>query len=166
MINTNPFDDDKLHEECGVFGIHGHPDAASLTALGLHALQHRGQEAAGIVSFDGKQFHSHKDMGHVGDIFAKPSIMQRMQGHSAIGHTRYSTTGETALRNVQPLFADFASGGCAIAHNGNLTNAMTLRKALVQRGSLFQSTSDTETIVHLMATSHGNSVTDIRRSTA
>jgi amidophosphoribosyltransferase len=162
MITTNPFlsDDDKLHEECGVFGVFGHPDAASLTALGLHALQHRGQEAAGIVCYDGKQFHSHKDLGHVGDIFGKPNVMERMQGHSAIGHTRYSTTGETALRNVQPLFADFASGGCAIAHNGNLTNAMTLRKALVQRGSLFQSTSDTETIVHLMATSTGHSVID------
>lgn len=164
MLTTNPFDrtdDDKLHEECGVFGVFGHKDAASLTALGLHALQHRGQEAAGIVSYDGKQFHSHKDMGHVGDIFGKPTIMEKIAGQSAIGHTRYATTGDTILRNVQPLFADFASGGFALAHNGNLTNAINLRRALVQRGSLFQSTSDTETIIHLMATTTGNSVIEL-----
>ncbi len=159
MIAINPFDD-KLHEECGVFGIYGHRDAAAHTALGLHALQHRGQEAAGMVVYDGKQFNAHRDLGLVGDIFSSERVMNRLAGHAAIGHTRYSTTGETALRNVQPLFADLQFGGFALAHNGNLTNAMALRRELVARGSLFQSTSDTEVIVHLMATSEFQSVVD------
>ena len=160
MAMTNPFDDDKLREECGVFGIYGHADAAAHTTLGLHALQHRGQEAAGIVSFDGDQFHAHRDMGHVGDIFSSESIIGRLVGHAAIGHVRYSTTGDTVLRNVQPLFAELDSGGFALAHNGNLTNALGLRRKLVRRGSLFQSTTDTEVITHLMATSRAGNVID------
>src|SRR5579872_646336 len=153
MPTTHPYDDDHLREECGVFGVFGHPEAAALVALGLHALQHRGQEAAGIVAFDGEQFHAHRDMGHVGDIFASKDVMARLAGHSALGHVRYATTGEVAMRNVQPLFADFEFGGLAICHNGNLTNSYHLRRQLVRRGSLFQSTSDTEVIVHLIATS-------------
>ncbi len=148
-----PFDDDKLHEECGIFGIFGHKDAAELVALGLHALQHRGQEAAGIVSFDGVRFNSERRLGLVGDNFSKESVISRLRGHAAIGHNRYSTAGDTVLRNVQPLFADLAGGGLAVAHNGNLTNALTVRKQLVSRGAIFQSTSDTETLVHLVATS-------------
>jgi len=144
---------DKLHEECGVFGVYNHPDAAALTALGLHALQHRGQEAAGIVSFDGEKFQSERRLGLVSDNFTKASVIDRLEGTSAIGHVRYSTTGETALRNVQPLFADLAGGGFACAHNGNLTNALTLRNELVQQGAIFQSTSDTETILQLVARS-------------
>ncbi len=157
---TNPFDDDKLREECGVFGIYGHADAAAHTTLGLHALQHRGQEAAGIVSFDGDQFHAHRDMGHVGDIFSSETVIGRLVGHAAIGHVRYSTTGDTVLRNVQPLFAELDFGGFALAHNGNLTNALGLRRKLVRRGSLFQSTTDTEVITHLMATSRAGSMID------
>ena len=157
MIGT-PFDDDKLKEECGVFAIHGHTDAAKHTALGLHALQHRGQEAAGIVSYDGKQFNAHRDVGQVGDIFNNPRTMDRLQGSAAIGHNRYSTSGETATRNVQPLFADFAFGGFALAHNGNLTNAVKLRRELVERGSLFQSTTDTEVVIHLIATAPARTV--------
>ncbi len=153
MLTTNPFDDDKLKEECGVFGIFGHNGAASLTALGLHALQHRGQEAAGIVSTDGEHFHSHRGSGHVADNFGTEAVIKKLPGTMAIGHVRYSTTGETMLRNVQPLFADFEFGGLAIGHNGNLTNALTLRKQLVRRGCLFQSTTDTEVIVHLIAIS-------------
>jgi amidophosphoribosyltransferase len=149
---AHPFDDDKLKEECGVFAVYGHEDAAKHTALGLHALQHRGQEAAGIVSYDGKHFNAHRDLGQVGDIFDKPRVMDRLVGMAAIGHNRYSTAGETALRNVQPLFADFAFGGFALAHNGNLTNAVRLRRELVQKGSLFQSTTDTEVVIHLIAT--------------
>jgi len=153
LLGTNPFDDDKLHEECGVFGIYGHPDAAAHTALGLHALQHRGQEAAGIVSFDGERFGVHRNIGLVGDRFTSRRVIEGLAGHAAIGHTRYATTGETALRNVQPLFAEFDFGGFALGHNGNLTNAQILRRQLVQRGCLFQSTTDTEVIVHLMAVS-------------
>ena len=123
MPTTHPYDDDHLREECGVFGVFGHPEAAALVALGLHALQHRGQEAAGIVAFDGEQFHAHRGMGHVGDIFASKDVMARLAGHSALGHVRYATTGEVAMRNVQPLFADFEFGGLAICHNGNLTNS-------------------------------------------
>ena len=149
---TNPFADDKLHEECGVFGLYGHPDAAAHTALGLHALQHRGQEAAGIVSFDGTHFHSHRSLGSVGDNFSEANVIGQLKGRSAIGHVRYSTSGETVLRNVQPLFADLAGGGLAIAHNGNITNATQLRRQLENRGSIFQSTMDTEVIVHLIAT--------------
>ena len=145
--------DDKLHEECGVFGINRNPDAAAHTALGLHALQHRGQEAAGIVSFDGRQFHSHRARGLIGDSFARKSVIELLPGHAAVGHTRYATTGASALRNVQPLYADFAFGGLALAHNGNLTNAATLKRQLVDQGCIFQSTTDTEVIVHLIARS-------------
>ncbi len=146
-------DGDKLREECGVFGVFGHDDAAALTALGLHALQHRGQEAAGIVAFDGRRFHSERRLGLVGDGFSKPEIIARLQGRAAIGHVRYSTTGETILRNVQPLFAELASGGFAVGHNGNLTNGLTLRRELVATGAICQSTSDTEVILHLVARS-------------
>ncbi len=144
-------DDDKLREECGVFGIFNNEDAAALTTLGLHALQHRGQEGAGIVSFDGQQFHAERHMGLIGDTFTKPSVMNRLQGHRAIGHTRYSTTGGDEMRNVQPFFAEFSGGGFAVAHNGNITNAMTLRLELQRAGAIFQSTSDTETVLHLIA---------------
>jgi len=160
MLTTNPFDDDKLREECGVFGIWGADNASSFVALGLHALQHRGQEAAGIVSFDGQQYHAHRAMGHVAGNFDRDDIIRKLAGSVGIGHVRYSTTGETALRNVQPLFAELASGGFAIAHNGNLSNAMTLRSALIRRGSIFQSTSDTEVIIHLVATSAFSSPMD------
>ncbi|WP_322097340.1 amidophosphoribosyltransferase [Pelagibius sp. Alg239-R121] len=160
MMTTDPFDDDKLREECGVFGIFGYNDASALAALGLHALQHRGQEAAGIVAYDGEQFNAHRDLGHVGDIFSSGDVMTRLAGQSAIGHVRYSTTGETALRNVQPLFADLHYGGFALAHNGNLTNARHLRQDLVRNGSLFQSTMDTEVIIHLIAMSRGVTLID------
>jgi amidophosphoribosyltransferase len=160
MLTTNPFDDDKLHEACGVFGIFGRTQAAALTALGLHALQHRGQEAAGIVTFDGGYFHTHKTLGQVGDGFGSEDVIARLPGASAVGHVRYSTTGDTVLRNVQPLFAEFAFGGLAIAHNGNLTNAYELRRRLVKSGCLFQSTTDTEAIVHLIATSPAATVID------
>tara|TARA_B100001989_G_scaffold39577_1_gene24183 strand:+ start:4363 stop:5850 length:1488 start_codon:yes stop_codon:yes gene_type:complete len=146
-------EDDKLHEECGVFGVYNHPDAAALTALGLHALQHRGQEAAGIVTFDGDRFLSEKHLGLVSDHFSKPSIINRLQGKNSVGHNRYSTTGGTVNRNIQPLFADLWGGGFAIAHNGNITNALSLRYDLVKNGSIFQSTSDTETILQLVARS-------------
>jgi amidophosphoribosyltransferase len=155
-----PADDDKFHEECGVFGIFGHPEAAALTALGLHALQHRGQEACGIVTFDGEAFHAHRALGQVGDNFSSPEIIRRLPGHAAIGHNRYATTGPTHMRNIQPLFADFEFGGFALCHNGNLTNALQLRRQLVRRGCLFQSTTDTETLVHLMAVSRGGEVLD------
>jgi amidophosphoribosyltransferase len=154
------FDDDKLHEECGVFGIYRHKDSAAHTALGLHALQHRGQEAAGIVTYDGKQFHSHRGLGLVGENFSSAKVIDRLRGQSAIGHNRYATTGETVLRNVQPLFAEFAFGGMAIAHNGNLTNAMALRKRLIDHGCLFQSTSDSEVFIHLIAISKHATVVD------
>ncbi len=146
-------DDDRLHEECGVFGIFNHPDAAALTALGLHALQHRGQEAAGIVTFDGSRFNSERRLGLVGDHFTQQPVIDRLAGPMAIGHNRYSTTGETVLRNVQPLFAELDTGGFAICHNGNLTNALTIRKELVREGAICQSTSDTEVILHLVAQS-------------
>ena len=155
-----PFDDDKLREECGVFGIYGDDDASARTALGLHALQHRGQEAAGLVSFDGEQFHAFRDQGLVGDIFSSEEVIGRLPGLAAIGHVRYSTTGDTVMRNVQPLFAELSFGGFALAHNGNLTNALGLRRELVQRGSLFQSTTDTEVIIHLMATSDAGGLLD------
>ncbi|MBV8889454.1 MAG: amidophosphoribosyltransferase [Alphaproteobacteria bacterium] len=153
-------DTDHFREECGVFGVYGHPDSAALAALGLHALQHRGQEAAGIVAFDGEQFSAHRGLGLVSDNFSSPEIMARLRGSAAIGHVRYATTGEVAIRNVQPLFADFEFGGLAICHNGNLTNSYQLRRQLVRRGSLFQSTSDTEVIVHLIATSLKGTVLD------
>ena len=160
MLTTNPFDDDKLREECGVFGVSGASGAAALVALGLHALQHRGQEAAGITSFDGNQFHSHRAMGHVAGNFDRDEIIRALSGDTACGHVRYSTTGETALRNVQPLYAELASGGFAIAHNGNISNASRLRRDLIRRGSIFQSTSDTETIIHLVATSSYRTLLD------
>ncbi|HEX3864214.1 MAG TPA: amidophosphoribosyltransferase [Stellaceae bacterium] len=153
MLTTSCADADHLHEECGVFGIYGHPDAAALTALGLHALQHRGQESAGIVAYDGEQFSAHRGPGLVSDNFSSKEVIARLPGQMAIGHVRYATTGEVALRNIQPLFADFEFGGLAICHNGNLTNSYQLRRQLVRRGSLFQSTTDTEVIVHLIATS-------------
>src|ERR1700731_9984 len=146
-------DGDRLREECGVFGIFGHTDAAAITALGLHALQHRGQEAAGIVSFDGKRFHSERRLGLVGDNFSGREVIERLPGVSAMGHVRYSTTGETILRNVQPLFAELDGGGFAIGHNGNLTNGLTLRRQLVRDGAIMQSTSDSEVILHLLARS-------------
>jgi amidophosphoribosyltransferase len=150
---TNPLADDKLHEECGVFGIFGHADAAALTTLGLHALQHRGQEAAGIVSYDGSQFFAERHRGLIGDTFTTKSVLDRLKGTRAIGHTRYSTTGGDEMRNVQPFFAEFSGGGFAVAHNGNITNAMTLRRTLQRNGSIFHTTSDTEVILHLIATS-------------
>src|SRR5579871_2795180 len=123
---------DRLREECGVFGIYGHPDAAAITALGLHALQHRGQEAAGIVSYDGRRFHSERRLGLVGDTFSRREVIDRLPGSIAIGHVRYSTTGGTVLRNVQPLFSELNAGGFAVGHNGNLTNGLTLRRQLVR----------------------------------
>jgi amidophosphoribosyltransferase len=146
-------DADRLREECGVFGIFGHPEAAAITALGLHALQHRGQEAAGIVAFDGRRFNSERRLGLVGDHFSSRATIDHLPGSAAIGHVRYSTTGETILRNVQPLFAELDSGGFAVAHNGNLTNGLHLRRQLIREGSIYQSTSDTEVILHLVAKS-------------
>ncbi|MGP0061352.1 MAG: amidophosphoribosyltransferase [Beijerinckiaceae bacterium] len=146
-------DADRLREECGVFGIFDHPDAAAITALGLHALQHRGQEAAGIVTFDGHRFNSERRLGLVSEHFSNTATIERLPGRSAIGHVRYSTTGETILRNVQPLFAELNSGGFAVAHNGNLTNGLTLRRDLVRQGAIFQSTTDTEAVLHLVARS-------------
>jgi amidophosphoribosyltransferase len=153
LLTTHPFDDDKLREECGIFGVYGVDRAAAMVALGLHALQHRGQEAAGITSFDGDEFHTHRAMGHVAGNFDREDVIESLKGRTAAGHVRYSTTGETSLRNVQPLYADLATGGFAVAHNGNISNAMHVRKELVRRGSIFQSTSDTEVIIHLVATS-------------
>jgi amidophosphoribosyltransferase len=158
--SLSEIDGDRLREECGVFGIYGHPDAAPITALGLHALQHRGQEAAGIVSFDGQRFHSERRMGLVGDTFSRREVIERLPGMSAVGHVRYSTTGETVLRNVQPLFAELNAGGFAVGHNGNLTNGLTLRRQLVREGAMMQSTTDTEVILHLVARSHRNRFTD------
>ena len=146
-------DGDTLREECGVFGIFGHSEAAAITALGLHALQHRGQEAAGIVSYDGTRFHSERRLGLVGDTFSRGEVIDRLPGGTAVGHVRYSTTGATILRNVQPLFAELATGGFAVGHNGNLTNGLSLRRDLIRDGALMQSTSDTEVILHLVAQS-------------
>jgi len=154
------FEDDRLREECGVFGIFGHPEAAAITALGLHALQHRGQEAAGIVSFDGKRFHSERRLGLVADAFSRRDVIERLPGGSAIGHVRYSTTGETILRNVQPLFAELDAGGFAVGHNGNLTNGLSLRRQLVRDGAMMQSTTDTEVILHLVARAKRNRFVD------
>ena len=152
--------DDKLHEECGVFGVYNHEDSAALTALGLHALQHRGQEAAGIVTFDGTKFISERHPGLVSDNFTKMSVINRLVGNSAVGHNRYSTTGATIQRNIQPFFADLWGGGFAIAHNGNITNALSLRDELIRKGSIFQSTSDTETILQLVARSDADRTLD------
>ena len=147
------FNSDKLREECGIFGISNHEDASALVALGLHALQHRGQEGCGIVSFDGNKYHSEKRIGLVGDHFTDLKVLGRLPGEFAIGHNRYSTTGETSFRNIQPFFADLHMGGLSIAHNGNLTNALLLRDVLVKEGAIFRTTSDTETIVQLIAKS-------------
>ncbi|MGB3165502.1 MAG: amidophosphoribosyltransferase [Alteraurantiacibacter sp.] len=157
MNCTHPFLDadgeDKLHEECGVFGIIGADEAAAVAALGLHALQHRGQEAVGITSFDGAEFVTRRGLGHVADNFGSGESIAELPGHMSAGHVRYSTTGGAGLRNVQPLYADLASGGFAVAHNGNISNASALKAELVQKGAIFQSTSDTEVIIHLVATS-------------
>lgn len=150
----------KLNEECGVFGIVGTSDAASLTALGLHALQHRGQEAAGIASFDGEHFHTERHLGLVSDNFSDADTLSRVRGVAAIGHTRYSTQGGTILRNVQPLYADLDRGGIALSHNGNLTNARKLKSELIQRGAIFHSTSDSELFIQLTARSHQLSMVD------
>ena len=147
------FDLDKLREECGIFGISNHSDASAIVALGLHALQHRGQEGCGIVSYDGKNYHSEKRQGLVGDHFTNLDTLKKLPGNFAIGHNRYSTTGETSLRNIQPFFADLHLGGLSLAHNGNLTNAISLRENLVKEGAIFRTTSDTETIVQLIAKS-------------
>ena len=159
-VSTGPHDDDKMHEECGVVGIWNHPDAAALTALGLHALQHRGQESTGMVTHDGSRFHSHRGMGLVGDNYGDARVIGALKGARAIGHNRYATTGDTVLRNVQPLYADFEFGGLAVGHNGNLTNATALRRALVRRGCLFQSTTDSEVFIHLIAISLYSTVVD------
>ncbi len=165
MNLTNPFldrDGDKLREECGIFGVIGARDAAAMTALGLHALQHRGQEAVGINSFDvsNGEFYVRRGIGHVAQVFSSEGLLGELPGAMASGHVRYSTTGGSDLRNVQPLFADLASGGFSIAHNGNISNAMTLKRELVQKGAIFQSTSDTEVIIHLVATSRYRSLLD------
>jgi amidophosphoribosyltransferase len=163
--SNNPFADDKLREECGIFGIWGKPEAAAFVALGLHALQHRGQEASGIVSYDGERFYMERREGLVGDQFAVGGPLDRLKGEGAIGHNRYSTTGGSLNRNIQPFFADVAIGaddvgGIAIAHNGNLTNAHALRRRLVRKGSIFYSTSDSECIVHLVATSTAGNIVE------
>jgi amidophosphoribosyltransferase len=154
------FSSDKLREECGIFGISNHEDSSALVALGLHALQHRGQEGCGIVSYDGKNYHSEKRQGLVGDHFTDPETLKKLPGKFSIGHNRYSTTGETSLRNIQPFFADLHMGGLSIAHNGNLTNALVLREALVKDGAIFRTTSDTETIVQLIAKSKRDKFVD------
>jgi len=153
-------DDDRPRLECGVFGVYDVPDASAVAALGLHALQHRGQEACGIASFDGNRFHTERHMGHVGDAFAGPDLIDRLPGTHAIGHTRYSTAGGSFIRNVQPMFADLQAGGVALAHNGNLTNFLVLREQLVADGAIFQSTSDSEVILHLIARSRKAKVVD------
>ena len=132
------FKSDKLKEECGIFGISNYDDASAMVALGLHALQHRGQEGCGIVSFDGKNYHSEKRQGLVGDHFTNQDVLKKLPGKFAMGHNRYSTTGETSLRNIQPFFADLYIGGLSIAHNGNLTNALSLRENLVKNGAILE----------------------------
>ena len=160
MITTHPFDDDKLREECGIFGVAGAEDAAAMVALGLHALQHRGQEAAGITCRNNGQLYSHRALGPVAGNFDSAEVIDKLQGDYACGHVRYSTTGAGTLRNIQPLEADLASGGFAVAHNGNISNALKLRDELVRSGSIFQSTSDTEVIIHLVATSKYRTLLD------
>jgi amidophosphoribosyltransferase len=158
FLHTHPWsDDDHPKEECGVFGIANHSDASAHCALGLHALQHRGQEAAGIVTFDGELFYTHHALGLVGDNFNTPNVIHRLKGNHAIGHVRYSTAGGSFLRNIQPVFAELSIGGVAISHNGNLTNANSIRRHLVARGCIFQSTMDTEIIIHLIAVSNQSS---------
>lgn len=153
-------DEDTLHEECGVFGIYNHEDASAMVALGLHALQHRGQEACGIVTYDGNEFFSKRAFGLVDQTFNQKSTLDRLPGYAGIGHNRYSTAGGTTMRNIQPLFAELAFGSLALAHNGNLTNANALKRELVENGAIFQSSSDTEVIIHLMATQKGKRVID------
>src|SRR5579884_1965256 len=153
---------DKFHDECGVFAVYGHPEAANLTYLGLYALQHRGQESAGIVSSDGREMHTWKDMGHVADIFT-PERIGGLTGHMAIGHTRYSTAGDTVLRNAQPFQVTCNKGQIAVAHNGNITNAAELRNELESDGSIFQASSDTEVILHLVARSRERTLTGALR---
>ena len=163
MNLTHPFldlDGDKLREECGIFGVIGASEAAAACALGLHALQHRGQEAVGITSFDGAEFFTRRGLGHVAENFSTGESIAELPGMMAAGHVRYSTTGGAGLRNVQPLYADLASGGFAVAHNGNISNLHHLKRELVQRGAIFQSTSDTEVIIHLVATSRFKSTLD------
>ena len=160
---AHPFDDDKLKEECGVFGVTGVTDAANFVALGLHALQHRGQEAGGIVSYHpDHDFNSVRRFGYVRDNFTKQSLMETLPGSLSIGHVRYSTAGSkaAAIRDVQPFFGEFSMGGAAIAHNGNITNADALRRELIERGSIFQSSSDSECIIHLMARSLQRNIPD------
>tara|TARA_B100000989_G_scaffold287627_1_gene257441 strand:+ start:82 stop:1530 length:1449 start_codon:yes stop_codon:yes gene_type:complete len=152
--------DPKIKEECGVFGISNAKDASALTALGLHALQHRGQEGCGIVSFDGEKYYSEKRFGLVGDNFNKEKVLNNLKGNYAIGHNRYSTTGNNTLRNIQPFFADTNAGGIGVSHNGNLTNSISLRKKLVEDGAIFYTTSDTETIVQLIARSKRSKTID------
>src|SRR6201987_5602235 len=151
---------DTLREECGVFGIFGHPEAAACPALGLPALHPRGQEPPRIVSFDGSRFHSERRLGLVGDTFSRREVIERLPGHLAVGHGRYSTTGGTTLANVQPLFAELNAGGFAVGHNGNLTNGLSLRRELVKNGAMMQSTTDTEVILHLVAQSKRNRFID------
>ena len=153
--STNDFDmdGDLLHEECGVFGVFGHDDASALAALGMHALQHRGQEAAGVVSYDGERFHAERRIGLVGDGFSKQATIERLPGRLAVGHVRYSTTGDTILRNVQPMFAELATGGLAVCHNGNITNGLSLRRQIIADGAICHSTSDTEVVLQLVARS-------------
>ena len=157
-VSEDALPDKSRQDKCGVFGVFNHPDAAALTALGLHALQHRGQEAAGIVSFDGETFYSKRSAGLVDKGFSKKEVISRLKGNMAIGHNRYSTSGEVVMRNIQPLYADLAFGGFAVGQNGNLTNSHTLRQELVQKGALFQSTTDTELFIHLVALSQKNTV--------
>ncbi len=159
-VITNPFDD-HFHDECGVFGVFGHPEAANLAYLGLYALQHRGQESAGIVSSDGKELYVHRAMGEVEEIF-QPSVLAQLPGSLAIGHTRYSTAGDKALLNAQPIMIDCNKGKVALGHNGNLTNAAEWRRKLEHRGSIFQTNSDTEVIVHLIARSQARNLSGAR----
>src|ERR1700722_12573014 len=155
---THTIEDDHFHDHCGVFGILGHAEAAKMTYLGLYALQHRGQESAGIASSNGVELHVHKSLGHVQEIFT-PGGVARLSGFAAIGHTRYSTAGETTVTNAQPVVIDCNKGKLALGHNGNLTNALELRRRLEHRGSIFQTTSDTEVIVHLIARSNARTLT-------
>ena len=150
------FHKNKPKDECAVFGVFNHSEAATLTTLGLHALQHRGQDSTGIVTFSEHQFFGHRGIGQVSEVFNDPNLLKKLKGDSCIGHNRYGTTGETALKNVQPLFSEILTGGVAIAHNGNLTNTNTLKEKLIEEGSIFQSTSDTEVILHLISTYSGN----------
>jgi amidophosphoribosyltransferase len=159
-LPTPEIDEDALRLECGVFGVFGDEAASALAALGLHALQHRGQEACGIASYDGQRFHYERHAGHVGEAFGGADVVERLPGRAAIGHTRYSTAGGSFLRNVQPLYADLEGGGIALAHNGNLTNYVYLRDHLVGEGAIFQSTSDSEVILHLIARSRAGKIVD------